>query len=444
MAHYVALRRRDLRDLQQALRPLGLSSLGRLEGHVLPALDAVTRTLALIAGLEDAAVPPYPSTASFQAGERLLATRALRLFGPAPKSSGVRIMATLDPANETGESIAGLVQRGATVFRVNCAHDGPAAWRAVIAAVRAVERETGRALSVLLDLAGPKVRTAQVLNPHGAPRIAKGDHFAILDGALRPDAPWEYQVTTTVHGLAARLTPGANVLIDDGHIEAVVEAVEPGAAVARVVRARAKGEKLQPDRGLNVPGVDLPVDALSAKDLADLDIAVELADLAGLSFVRRASDVAWLRDEIAKRAIPGRELGIIAKVETPEAFRALPAILVEGLAGGPFGVMIARGDLAVEVGFERLVEVQEELLWLCEAAHVPVIWATQVLEGLSKEGVFSRAEVTDAAMASRAECVMLNKGPHVAEAVTALAGLFERMAGHQKKKSAQLRALRAW
>jgi pyruvate kinase len=106
--------------------------------------------------------------------------------------------------------------------------------------------------------------------------------------------------------------------------------------------------------------------------------------------------------------------------------------------------MIARGDLAVECGYQRLAEVQEELLWICEAAHLPAIWATQVLEGLAKNGVPSRAEVTDAAMGERAECVMLNKGPHILAAVSALDDILRRMEEHQSKKTAQLRALRSW
>jgi pyruvate kinase len=106
------------------------------------------------------------------------------------------------------------------------------------------------------------------------------------------------------------------------------------------------------------------------------------------------------------------------------------------------GVMIARGDLAVECGFERLAEIQEEILWICEAAHIPVIWATQVLETLAKTGRPSRAEITDAAMGERAECVMLNKGPHIDRAVAVLDDILRRMEGHQRKKSARLRALR--
>jgi pyruvate kinase len=108
------------------------------------------------------------------------------------------------------------------------------------------------------------------------------------------------------------------------------------------------------------------------------------------------------------------------------------------------GVMIARGDLAVECGYERMAEIQEEILWVCEAAHMPVVWATQVLESLAKKGLPSRAEITDAAMGERAECVMLNKGPYLCDAVEALDDILQRMQDHQVKKSATLRRLKRW
>ena len=135
------------------------------------------------------------------------------------------------------------------------------------------------------------------------------------------------------------------------------------------------------------------------------------------------------------------DLGIIAKIETRTAVRNLPDIIVHGAGSHAFGVMIARGDLAVEIGYERMAEIQEEILWLCEAAHVPVIWATQVLEGLVKRGRPSRAEISDAAMSERAECVMLNKGPYLIQALAVLDNVIARMQHHQRKKTAQFRAL---
>jgi pyruvate kinase len=135
---------------------------------------------------------------------------------------------------------------------------------------------------------------------------------------------------------------------------------------------------------------------------------------------------------------------IVAKIETPEAVCNLPELIIHAVGKQAFGVMIARGDLAVEIGYQRLTEIQEEILWLCEAAHVPVIWATQVLDTLVKRGAPSRGDMTDAAMAERAECVMLNKGPFIAEAITILDDVLTRMEAHQSKKTPQLRALHSW
>jgi pyruvate kinase len=141
------------------------------------------------------------------------------------------------------------------------------------------------------------------------------------------------------------------------------------------------------------------------------------------------------------RELGAGHVGIVLKIENAAAFRNLPRILLASLRTPPVGVMVARGDLAVEVGFERLSEVQEEILWLCEAAHVPVVWATQVLEGLAKGGAPTRAEVSDAVMSSRAECVMLNKGPGIVGTVEFLANVLERMEEHHDKRMALLRRL---
>jgi pyruvate kinase len=168
-----------------------------------------------------------------------------------------------------------------------------------------------------------------------------------------------------------------------------------------------------------------------------------LADIVGYSFVQSAADVAHLQQELARIA-PERQLGLAAKIETALAVRNLPEIIVQAAGRQPLAVMIARGDLAVEIGFGRLAEIQEEILWLCEAAHVPVIWATHVLDSFVRKGSHSRAEMTDAAMAERAECVMLNKGPHVLEAVGVLDDVLGRMEAHQAKKTSRLRALHSW
>ena len=202
---------------------------------------------------------------------------------------------------------------------------------------------------------------------------------------------------------------------------------------------RSLREKLLADKGINLPDTQLDLDGLTAQDVGDLKFIVKHADMVGLSFIRGAHDVILLQQQL--QMLGAEKLGIVLKIETRTAFEHLPEVLLAVLGSSRVGVMIARGDLAVECGYERLAELQEEILWLAEAAHLPVIWATQVLEGLAKSGKPSRSEITDAAMGERAECVMLNKGPHIIEAIRTLDDILQRMQGHQQKKSALLRRL---
>lgn len=146
----------------------------------------------------------------------------------------------------------------------------------------------------------------------------------------------------------------------------------------------------------------------------------------------------------ALRLLRGHQVGVVLKIETLQGFENLPELMLAAMAAPAAGVMIARGDLAVECGYERMAEVQEEILWCSEAAHMPVVWATQVLESQARTGVPPRAEISDASMGVRAECVMLNKGPFVAEAIRTLDDILRRMAGYQAKNTPLLRALRAW
>ena len=228
-----------------------------------------------------------------------------------------------------------------------------------------------------------------------------------------------------------RVRPGARVWFDDGRIGGVAAAVDGGGVRVRITSSRGSG-KLGAEKGVNFPDTDLGLPALTADDLRVLPFVRGHADLVGYSFARSAAGVRRLRRELERAGAPG--MGIVLKIETRAAFQELPTMLLEALGCRAAGVMIARGDLAVEVGFERLAEVQEEILWMCEAAHVPVVWATQVLEQLTREGAPSRAEVSDAALGERAECVMLNKGPYLADAVRTLDDVLSRMHRHQEKK----------
>jgi pyruvate kinase len=217
-----------------------------------------------------------------------------------------------------------------------------------------------------------------------------------------------------------------------------------GRAEIEVYAAREKGVRLKPDKGINFPTTEIELPPLTPKDFRDLDFVAEHADLVGFSFVQRVEDVELLQAELAARRSKPLAQAIVLKIETPLAVRNLPRLIVRSIAQNPTGVMIARGDLAVEIGFARLSEMQEEILWLCEAAHTPVIWATQVLDQFVRDGVASRSEMTDAAAGKGAECVMLNKGPHLVEGVAFLRDVLTRMDRHYAKKFPRYTRLRAW
>jgi len=444
LAHYLAIRHHDLRDLQRELMRHGLSSLGRLESRALITLNTVETALeALVTGTTP---PPGwpPSPEDFFRGETQLQANTEALLGASGSHGVGRILVTLSSeAAEDPGFLLEIARRGADVVRINCAHDGVDTWAAMIENTRKAGDAVGRRIPVLMDIAGPKFRIGKVKRQAGA-RLAAGDRFKLVRDETAFGADEMVVAVCDPADVLNHLTVGTEVSLDDGKLSGVVESTQPDAVVVHVRRAQLKGFKMKPERGLLFPRADLHLDPLTANDLTDLDFVARHADMIGFSFVQSADDIALMQDELAKRRPDWQRVGIIAKVETAQAVRNLPDIIVRAAGRQPFGVMIARGDLAVAIGFERLAEMQEEILWLCEAAHVPVIWATQVLEEMVKSGLPTRGEMTDAAMAARAECVMLNKGPNVGDAITALRGLLHRMMEHQSKKTARLRALRSW
>lgn len=473
LAYYLALRHRDLRPLQTALMPWGLSSLGRIEARVMPNLDAVIATLSAIVYPQLSQLPPHPQLTDFFEGDHLLQKHTEALFGQTRSERRVRIMVTLPTeAAADYEFVRKLVQGGADCVRINCAHDSVAQWQAMIGHVRQAEQETGFSCKVYIDLAGPKPRTGPIFSSVDRSRLFPGDHILlcpplpIAEQSL-PLPPHYFLTSCSIPEVLDHLAVGDRVWIDDGKIGATVIEYHPKmlsdllsplssklfpdsltpspmGVLLEVTHASPKGSKLLPGKGLNFPDTVLSISPLTEKDYQDLDFVATHADIVGYSFVQTAADIALLQQELEFR-LQGLPLpAIVAKLETPESVRNLPELIVQAAGKQPFGVMIARGDLAVEIGYQRLAEIQEEILWLCEAAHVPVIWATQVLESLVKKGIPSRGEITDAAMAERAECVMLNKGIFVAEAVTILDDVLTRMQAHQSKKTPQLRALHSW
>jgi pyruvate kinase len=443
-AHYLALRRHDLRPLQRKLMGLGISSLGRLESRVLVSLDAVIVALASLAG-EEACHCRSPSEAHFFRGEARLTDRVDEIFGPPRQGRIGRIMVTLPTeAADDPALLRTFAERGADVMRINCAHDGPREWTRMVANIRAAEETTRRRLPILMDIGGPKVRAERVLTPPDRSRLQIGDLILLTREILPPIAEVPFQTTCSEPSVLDALRIDEEVSLDDGQLQGKIIGEAHGGFLIRIARGKLAGVKLVPGKGLNFPSTELKLDPLTAKDRRDLDFIVGHADMIGYSFVQTADHVAALQAELAHRRNDWQSLGIVGKLETPRAVRNLPEIIVQAAGHQPFAVMIARGDLAVEMGFERVAEMQEEILWLSEAAHVPVIWATQVLEDLVKKGLPSRGEMTDAAMAGRAECVMLNKGPNVAGAIDVLDHLLHRMGQHQIKKTPTLRALRSW
>jgi pyruvate kinase len=567
LLHYLALRRRDLRPLQRRLAAFGLSSLGRAEPHVLGTVDAVLGVLHRLMGCEWRSSPPDLAVVDFTLGRRLLADHTDALLGPPPQDRNVRIMVTM-PSQAANDYalIHSLLKQGMDCMRINCAHDDPAAWLRMIEHLRRAEQAVGRTCRVVMDLAGPKLRTgplepgpavvrirptrdaygrviaparvwltaesrpqppptsadATLLLPEpwlalarvgnrvgfrdarGAPRsllivditeegcwaesrrtayvvsgtVFRHDASAVSskvdrDGPVGPIPPAETSITlfpgdllvvtrdlrpgraATLDSVGNILTPahigctipevfddvrpGDAIRFDDGKIGGIVEKIEPHRVHVRVTHARLQGGKLRAEKGINLPDSKLRLPAITEEDVANLAFVARHADVVELSFANTAADVDALQCQLA--AFGERQPAIVLKIETRRGFENLPDMLLTAMRAPCCGVMIARGDLAVECGFERLAEVQEEILWICEAAHVPVIWATQVLESLAKEGMPSRAEITDAAMGERAECVMLNKGPHMLVAIQVLKDILQRMQNHQSKKQSMLREL---
>jgi pyruvate kinase len=273
----------------------------------------------------------------------------------------------------------------------------------------------------------------------------KTDDYLVLHRQAIPGAPARYDsngklqyhahVSCTLPEVFEDVQVGEPIFFDDGKIEGTIEKVENNEILVKITYAKDRGSKLRADKGINLPESNLKVSGLTEKDKEDLKFVASNADAVNLSFVNDEKDVEQLLDELRSY---DRNIGIILKIETQKGFKNLPRILLRAMQTYPIGVMIARGDLAIETGWKNFATIQEEILRVCEAAHVPDVWATQVLENLAKKGVPSRAEITDAALAQRAECVMLNKGAYIDKAVKMLDRILRRMQRFQRKRETML------
>jgi pyruvate kinase len=304
-----------------------------------------------------------------------------------------RIVSTLGPASDSPEGIQALLEAGTDACRLNFSHGTRATHADVCRRLREVAARIGRTVAVLQDLAGPKIR----VGPMTAPLLlAPGDRLAIEQGSF---AGGPGRVSCAFEALFVSLPRGAQLLVDDGRIELEVTGASPGRIDTRVVT----GGTLDSHKGINVPGVDLQTVAVTPKDVEDLRAGISMGvDLVAVSFVQSADDMRRARAAAADAGAP--DLPLIAKIEKPQAVGRIDEILTES-----DGLMVARGDLGIEVPIETLPTIQHELIRAARRRGVPVIVATQVLESMRDAPRPTRAEVTDAAHAvgQGADAIML-------------------------------------
>ncbi len=547
LVHYLALHETDTQRLRRSLRHLGLYSLAHAERNVLGSVGAVEHALARLSG--DDVGSAGPPAAALQSWNPMADEHRRAILGPVPEGRAASIMVTLPTeAAENPLLVAEMIAAGMNLARINCAHDDAETWERMIANVRSAASDAGTECRVVMDLAGPKLRTGELLpgprvihirpkrDPLGrviAPRrirlipddmIQRGTKVAVvpvpqecIDYARVGDEirfrdtrgkkrklrvaekddkgivleAWQgayiatgmkfylvredvgekilYRVgelpaveqplllrvgdTLLIHAenrpgepatedadgnvvnpahiacqqpeVCTFLSAGEEVSLNDGKISGVIRNVDAEQIEVEITKAKPAGSRLRGHRGINFPTSDIRLPGLTSSDTANLEFIVRHADAVSLSFIRKPKDVEELLEELDRMGAD--QLGLVIKVETKKGFKSLPRVMLAAMRRYPIAVMIARGDLAVECGWAMLAELQEEILWICDAARVPVMWATQVLEQEAKKGLPSRAEITDAAQSQRADCVMLNKGPHILAAIRTLDNILCRM-----------------
>ncbi len=449
---YLVLRSYDLRQYHDTLSDMGISSLRSAEGYVYSNLYHVIKNLSLVQGI------PFEKefdieVIGYKRSKKILRKHANILFNETRKRHFTEIMVTLpEEAAENKDLVRRMVENGMEIARINLSQGNLDIWQKMIQMIKEVSTETRIPVKIYMDLAGPKIRTSriEIMNQKGKLKdsipIRVGEHIILTKRDTkgktstfgeRGEQLEQAEIGVMLGTIIDDVQIDDDVYFDDGAIKAVVVDKEHD-EVELVIRECYK-PKLSAFKGINLPNTKLSLPSLTHYDLEMLPFICQHADLMGYSFVRRPEDVIKLYAELEK--IPCKDLGVIFKIENREAFVNLPMILFEGMKRDKIGVMIARGDLAVEIGFDRISEVQNQILWLCEAAHIPVIWATQVLETLAKSGIATRAEISDAAQSAQAECVMLNKGPYILEAIKVLKNILIKMEAHTVKKKNALRAL---
>lgn len=537
----MALKSLDTEQIKEELSSIGLMNLETINTHVLSSLSGCIEMLInsrsdslLGIKVSNEGLPVRQSLGSqnVDLGMTAMVKKASSsrdlLLGKLQSQKMAHIMVTIgQEAAENDTHITDLINSGATIFRINCAHGNPESWSKIISTVKRCSGLLEKPCQILMDLAGPKLRTGRLkdgpcvvkispkrnalggvirgahvwLSPQGAGpppphlspdvilqvdgeeflnklevdgsvrftdargkrrslrilskypvfsgaglmaecsktayvesgtalyikekgkkssvgfvvsvppaeqfvRLRAGDLLVLSrdssdeQGASPCSAVGTHKITCPCGYLFDSVKPGDPIAFDDGKIWGVIKGTSISEVVVTITHAGPKGTKLGSEKSINIPQSDIRYEGLTSKDLMDLDFVAAHADMVGISFIRDVHDIVVLRQELSKRKIS--KLGVVLKIETQGGFEKLPLLILEAMkSANPLGVMIARGDLAVECGWEKLADIQEEIMSICSAAHLPVILATQVLESLVKTGVPARAEITDAANGRR-------------------------------------------
>lgn len=436
LLYYLTLRSQDIRELQDLLHIYGLSSLASSESHVLRQVQAIRERLGYVYQEQELDI------CTFGFSKLKMGEKSRLLFGQKSEANVPYMMVTFDAEFADNYSkVKSLLQNGMNVARINCAHDDEATWAKMINKIKKACHQTGLECKIYMDLAGPKIRTKLLEKgkEKGKVKVKEGQLIWLAEDDKGFEAD-DIVISPNEPGILPMIKKGDRVYIDDGVIRCLVEKVKKDRVGIRVTRVSSEKGQIKAEKGINFPDTLLDIPSLTEFDKSCLPFISENADIIGYSFVKSPEDIRALRTEL--KQLNDHCLPLIIKIETPEAVKNLPSLLLEGMKEQAFGLMIARGDLAVEIGFERMGEIQEEILWICEAAHIPVVWATQVLENLHKSGMATRSEITDAGHAALAECVMINKGEYTIEVMETLKDIVQRASAHRIKKRFTFRPLK--
>ncbi len=561
---YIKLRSLDIRELQNNLTNLGLSSLGRAQSCVVNSLNQDIFILSQLLQKKYEQTQNDKDALNFDDAKQIMLKNS-QIFGNHTSDFKTNVMVTLpSEASHSPTLIRNLIANGTSIFRINTAHDNANTWKTMASYIQEENKKQNKDTKIYVDLAGPKNRTQAIQkiytpfrigswrNPRLVEILSNTNENALTKKGLKDpsgminstlvvsdefykicqkssklkiddferDAKQTYEIIhenervfinankkitifedTTVeikneshkfisslynlerlpqnikvfkndkiiithqnimgcvnynhnnHTYAAIIgcsnkdifpyvVIGDDIYIDDGKIGCKVCEINELGLVCDIFLAKENGTSLKEEKGINFPNTDLKISAITQADEKNFEDIIQFADIIGLSFAQTDEDIQKLQKMLTEK--DKKHIAIAPKIETKTALRNLPSILASLLNWDNSAIMIARGDLAIEVGFGNLPYIQEEILGICEASHIPVIYATQILEGQMKNNLPSRAEVIDAAFAQRADCVMLNKGPYVTDTVIIIKNILRQMHTLFQKNRQLLSICQAW